>query len=152
VSTSVVMLGAGVNSLVFDATALLYSLSVNIPDSNVPKNSLLSTQDRYLITPSHLRQDGSCLAVYTQRAPRRLRHVLKCMGRSQSSRNSIGATPSSCNRPIRPILSCIQSSLSISSPLQGMIVPRDASHPLCTNINPQGECLWHARGAAFLVF
>jgi len=74
------------------------------------------------------------------------------MGRSQSSRNSIGVTPSSCNRPIRPILSCIQSGLSITSPVQSMIVPRDASHPSCTNVEPQGECLWRARGAAFPVF
>jgi len=130
---------------------LLYSLSVNIPDSKVPKNSLLSSQDGYLITPSHLRRDGSCLADRTQRAPRRLRHVLTCIGRSQSSRNSIAAT-SSYDRPIRPLLSYIQSGLSFSSPVQGMIVPRDASHPSCTNVGPQGEYLWHARGAAFPVF
>ena len=49
------MLGAGtttpaevVSSLVFDVTALLYSLSVNIPDSKVPKKSLSSTHDGYL--------------------------------------------------------------------------------------------------------
>jgi len=68
-STSVVKLGAGattpaedVCSLVFGITGLLYSLSVNIPDSKVPKKSLSSTQDGYLNTPSHLRQDVSCLA------------------------------------------------------------------------------------------
>ena len=88
----------------------------------------------------------------TQRAPERLHHISTCMERSQSSRNSIGVTPSSCNRPIRPILSCIQSGLSITSPVQSMIVPRDASHPSCTNVDPKGECLWHARGAAFPVF
>jgi len=33
-----------------------------------------------------------------------------------------------------------------------MIVPRDASHPSCTNVHPQGEYLWHARGAVFPVF
>ena len=63
------MLGAGttppaedVSSLVFDSTALLYSLSVNILDCKVPRKSLSSTQDGYLNTPSHLRRDVSCQA------------------------------------------------------------------------------------------
>ena len=112
-----------VSSLVFDATALQYSLSVDIPDSKVPKESLSSTQDGYLNTPSHLWRDVSCLADYTQRASKRLRPISICMERSQSSRNSIATTPSSFNRPTRPLLSCFQSGLSFSSPAQGEIVP-----------------------------
>jgi len=101
VSTRLVMLGAGtttpaedVSGLVSGATALLHSLSVNIPDCQVTKKSFSSTQDGYLNAPSHLRRDGSCLADRTQRFLKRLCCVSTSIERSQSSRNSIVATPS----------------------------------------------------------
>jgi len=76
--------------LLDDATALLYSLSVNILDPKVPKKSLSSAQDGYLNTPSHLRRDENCLD-RTQRVPKRLCRVSICIKRSHSSRNSIAA-------------------------------------------------------------
>lgn len=134
-----------------DATASPHG--VNVQDSKLSKTALSSVQGRYLCTPSQ--RDVSRPSADLHRAPRR-RRISICMRRPQPPQDCTTTTPSSCDRPIRPLIPCIQRGSPLTPPSHDVHVrihvPRDVSRPSSVNDDPQGEALWRSRGAKFAVF
>jgi len=137
-----------------NATASMCDVKTQDSHSDPPKahrTPLSSTQGRSLCTPSRVLRGVSRSSSRLSKAPKRSRRDSIYMECLQSPQDHIDTTQSSCDRPMRPLIACIQRGLLLTPPSHDMRVPQDVSRP-SIKVGPQGESVYWTRGAKFPVF